>query len=430
MFLVAPSTSCQSPAQRLAHPPSLSGLVTDPTGAVISNASVVLHPDEGPDRTTSTNRNGRYSLNADPGTRYVVILNVEGFTPYISEPMTLTAARTLDIQLKMVIATQQIDVSDDNAATTDPNKNGDSIVLKGTDIDQLPLDSNELQQQLNALAGGDSPELYVNGFSGGTLPPRDSIREIRINQNPYSAQNDTRSGNGRIEIFTKPGSDALHGDGLILGSDSAFDSRNPYSPDRQPFYSAIAQGDLSGPITKKTSFSLAGYGFHLQNSAIVNAVVLDPDNNQVAFTDAVDSPTTTLSLNPRFDAQLSKNNTFSFRYQLDRTTQTNAGVGQFALASQGYQSRATTSTFQASDTEAATPHIVNELRFQYLRTRTAQTSVSHAPSPCRTGLLHRRRQQHRRPHRQPGRLRTPELSLGRPPEALLPLRRSPAPQSR
>jgi hypothetical protein len=47
-------------------------------------------------------------------------------------------------------------------------------------------------------------------FTAGQLPPKESIREIRINQNPFSAEFD-KLGYGRIEVFTKPGTDKFHG---------------------------------------------------------------------------------------------------------------------------------------------------------------------------------------------------------------------------
>src|ERR1035441_10543726 len=49
-------------------------------------------------------------------------------------------------------------------------------------------------------------QIYIDGFTGGQLPPKESIREIRINQNQFSAEYDRR-GFGRIDVFTKPGTD-------------------------------------------------------------------------------------------------------------------------------------------------------------------------------------------------------------------------------
>ncbi len=76
-------------------------------------------------------------------------------------------------------------------------------------------------------AGPNGGQIYIDGFTGGNLPPKSSIREIRINQNPFSAEYD-RLGFGRIEILTKPGTDKFRGSVMFNDSDSVFNSRNPF----------------------------------------------------------------------------------------------------------------------------------------------------------------------------------------------------------
>ena len=72
--------------------------------------------------------------------------------------------------------------------------------------------------------------------------------------------------------------------------------------------------------------------------------------------------------------------TLSLRYQLERTTSTNAGVGQFELASQGFSSTNTEQVFQFSDAQAYGAKLLNETRFQYIRDRNNQTPVSTDPT--------------------------------------------------
>jgi len=105
--------------------------------------------------------------------------------------------------------------------------------MKGKDIEALSDDPDELQSELESLAGPSAGpnggQIYIDGFTGGQLPPKSSIREIRVNQNPFSAQYDTL-GYGRIQILTKPGTDRLHGQIFITGNDSAFNTRIPLPP--------------------------------------------------------------------------------------------------------------------------------------------------------------------------------------------------------
>ena len=229
-----------------------------------------------------------------------------------------------------------------------------------------------------ALATG-----FPKQFSGGKLPPKSAIREIRINQNPYSAQYDTL-GFGRIEIFTKPGTDKLHGEYWMQGNDSPWNAPNPFVTSQPPYHSYLFDGDLNGPLSKTASVFAGIFGQNAVNDAIINAVVLDAANNPVPLTQAVSSTSSTLNVSPRFDLQWGKVQTLSLRYQLERNTSANAGVGQFELASQGYSSANTEQVLQFSDAQAYGAKLLNETRFQYIRDRNSQTPQTNAPT-----LVHR-----------------------------------------
>ncbi len=56
--------------------------------------------------------------------------------------------------------------------------------------------------------------MFIDGFSGGQMPPKSSIREIRINSNPFAAEFD-RPGFGRIQILTRPGTNQYHVSGFL-----------------------------------------------------------------------------------------------------------------------------------------------------------------------------------------------------------------------
>ena len=363
---------------------TLSGVVTDPSGALIPGATVHVTATAGGAAYSATaDDQGRYLVSNLPPGVYTISAEAAGFAASEARKVTLSANQRASVDVKLPLETQNQEVHV-SAEEADANqaRSGGATVLKGQDLAILSSDSSQLQLQLQGMAGSDgesNPSMYVDGFSGGKLPPKSSIREIRINNNPYSAQYDDY-GFGRIEIFTKPGTDKIHGEIYGNGSDAVLDSRNPYSPMRQPFYSSNFQGDLSGPINKKMSYLFSGYNSNNQNSAIVNAATLNAENQQIAFTDSVSNPSTVLSLSPKLDAQLSTNNTLSARYQFDRNSQGNAGVGQLQLASQGYNSVTEAGTLQLSDTQIIGSKFVNESRFQYIRTRTSQNPISAAPT--------------------------------------------------
>ena len=171
--------------------------------------------------------------------------------------------------------------------SVDADSNASSTVIKGKDLDALSDDPDELSSELTALAGPSAGpnggQIYVDGFTGGQLPPKSSIREIRINQNPFSAEYD-RLGYGRVQIFTKPGTDKLHGFFQMSGNASSFNTGNPLlnanlspgqTPITQPPYHTIFMfGDVSGPLASNSSFTLGGSHRSIQDNSIVNATVL------------------------------------------------------------------------------------------------------------------------------------------------------------
>src|SRR6185437_4517086 len=103
------------------------------------------------------------------------------------------------------------------------------------------------------------------------LPPKDSIQEIRLNQDPFSAQYDT-PGNDRIEIFTKPGGSQLHGNLVLLGDYSPLNSRNPYVASQPGYSSFFAQGDVNGPLTKTSSWLLTFEQENMGAQSFIHAI--------------------------------------------------------------------------------------------------------------------------------------------------------------
>src|SRR5262249_41071265 len=151
-----------------------------------------------------------------PG-QYTVGVTFPGFAPF-SKQVTVAAGQavTVAVQLNVVAEETKVEVKGETMTTVsvEPDNNATALVMKGEDLAALPDDPDDLADALQALAGpGAGPNggsIYIDGFSGGQLPPKESIREIRINQNPFSAEFD-KLGYGRIEILTKPGSDHYHG---------------------------------------------------------------------------------------------------------------------------------------------------------------------------------------------------------------------------
>ncbi|HET6215805.1 MAG TPA: TonB-dependent receptor [Acidobacteriaceae bacterium] len=360
----------------------LAGRVADPSDALIPGASVTIHLlKSGVERTTATDKVGRFQFENLPFGQYTINIRRDGFAEFRGK-FTLTAEKVsanLDARLKIATDEEQVDV-DTRTDTLDPNNNPDGITLKGKEIDQLPDDPNVLSQELNGLSGSAQSTIYVDGFSGGQIPPKNMIREIRINQNAYSAKNDTDPIGGLIEIFTKPGTDKLHGYFSVFGNDSALNAKNPFYPDQPGYHSYASYGNLSGALTKRSSYFVTGDQAVIDTNQTISAEILDANLNQVHFTQALPSKQPSFYLNPRFDFQLTKNDTLSFRYQISHSTQNNAGESGINLASRGYNSKTVYQTLQLINSQTIGTKIVNETRFQYVRSRTSQNPYSTALS--------------------------------------------------
>ena len=187
-----------------------------------------------------------------------------------------------DIALSIAVEKQNVEVQEETPTVdVSPQSSAGTLVLKGKDLDALSDDPDELQSELQALAGPSAGpnggQIYVDGFTAGELPPKSAIREIRINQNPFSAEYD-KLGYGRIEIFTKPGTDKFHGQVMMNGNSSAFNALNPFVTEEPGYYSEIFNGNISGPLGKKASFFFTAQQRNIDNVSVVVAQVLNPNN--------------------------------------------------------------------------------------------------------------------------------------------------------
>src|SRR6185295_6344299 len=255
------------------------------------------------------------------------------------------------------------------------SNNAGAVVMSGTDLDALSDDPDQLQNDLLALAGPaagpNGGQIFIDGFSGGQLPPKDSIREIRINSNPFSAEYDTQ-GHGRIEIFTKPGSDKYHGSVNINYSDWIFNARNPFFTSSSFAIPASDTKNLmanfGGKLYKKSSFFIDFNRRQQREAAPINAVVLDPNTfQQVTLAYGLVEPNTSTSVSPRIDYQLTTNITLQGRYSFNKRDSQFAGVSGQRLPSTGTVDNSTNHTVQLTETWIANAKTVNETRFQYFR---------------------------------------------------------------
>jgi hypothetical protein len=357
---------------------SLRGQVSDELGALVVGATVTLVAADGTQRTATTNAEGTYTFNSVAPGAYTLRVISPGFTPYEKLDMVVASGprTTHDVRLVVTLEKQVITVTEDRTLDTDPANNADAVVLKGQDLDVLPDDPDALASAVQAMAGPSAGpnggQIFIDGFTGGRMPPKESIREVRINQNPFNAEN-SGIGFGNIEIFTKPGADKLRGSTFFNFGDESLNSRNPFAPSRAPFQVRYFGGSLSGPVTKgKSSFFIDFQRRVIDDNAIINATILNPSLVPTPFNLVLLTPTRFFSFSPRFDYQLNQGNTLVMRYSYTRTRAENIGASDFSLPERAFDRSNTFQTVQITETAILSPALMNETRFQYIRNRSQQ----------------------------------------------------------
>ncbi|GAC1429941.1 MAG: TonB-dependent receptor [Terriglobales bacterium] len=365
---------------------SLRGKVADPSGAVIPNVTVTATGEDGKKFTAVTDQSGVYEIKGLPPGHYALSVAAPGFSNYSQADVIVASSqvRQFDVALTIQVEEEHVAVQDEgNTLDVNPANNAGSLVIKGKDLEALSDDPDELQSDLQALAGPSAGpnggEIYIDGFTGGQLPPKSAIREIRINQNPFSAEYD-KLGYGRIEIFTKPGTDKLHGQFSFNDNDSTLNTRNPFLVSEPGYDSQMYNGNFSGPLGKKASFFFNLERRNINDVSAINASVLDSAFNPINVNQALSNPRTRTNLSPRLDYQISANNTLTARYQFTDRNEMNDGVGQLSLASQAYNSKSIEHTLQISDTQVISPSVINETRFQYRHENSSQIAQDMQPT--------------------------------------------------
>ena len=368
------------------RPGSLRGQVTDELGALVVGATVTLVAADGTQRTATTNNEGFYTFNSVAPGAYTLRVASPGFTTYEKLDLAIAGGprTTHDVRLVVTLEKQVITITEEQALNTDPAGNSDAVVLRGQDLDVLPDDPDALSAAVSAMAGPSAGpnggQIFIDGFTGGRMPPKESIREVRINQNPFNAEN-SGIGFGQIEIFTKPGADKLHGSTFYNFGDESFNSRNPFAPNRAPFQVRYFGGSLSGPVTKgKSSFFIDFTRREIDDNAIINATILDSNLVASPFNLALLTPQRFLSFSPRFDYQINQGNTLIMRYSYTRTSADNIGASDFSLPERAYSRSNTFQTFQVTETNIISPTLMNETRFQYQRNRSQQDGNNSIPT--------------------------------------------------
>ena len=374
------------PLLAAAQTATLRGAVLDPSGAAVPGANVALTLGSQTQRTRSS-ADGHYAFRSLAPGDYALTVTAQGFAPLTIPSVSIAAGAAKDLNLPLSIAVEQQQVTVEEQSQqigVSADQNASQTVIKGSDLDALSDDPDELQNELQALAGPaagpNGGQIYIDGFEGGQIPPKSSILEIRVNQNPFSAEFD-RIGYGRVEIITKPGSQKLNGMISGFGSTSALNTGSPLlnqEVEQPSYYIASQFGNITGPISKHSAYFFNAFHMNRQNQSIVDAT--NPDDPTSKLIETYPNPSSFLSINPRVDFMIGQNNMITVRDSFFRSKLSGGGVGTLNLPEQATDSDDIENTVQIGDTMIVNQHLVNETHFQWRRIRNEQAAVSPNPT--------------------------------------------------
>lgn len=363
----------------------LRGQLKDILAGVIPSATVAVINANGVEKKTPTDGEGRYEISSLLAGQYTVRISHEGFAPY-ENTVVIVAGRTVTLDVVMMVGLKEENVTVSAGArdvSIDADNNASAIILRCKDLESLSDDPDQLAEDLRALAGGiegpNGTQFLVDGFTGTRIPSKSSILEVRINANPFTAEQDNL-GFGRVEITTKAGVGSFNGQGFVNFNDESLNARNPYAPIRAPYQARLFGATVSGPVIAKKSSYLFDYEERdIDENAVVNATVLDSSFNVAPFSTVVVTPQRRKSFTARFDHKLNKTNTLVARYNFLRTSTDNAGIGGFSLPSRAIDVSGTEHLLQLSNTMIVNQSTLNVTRFQFISSRNKRAGDDSVP---------------------------------------------------
>jgi hypothetical protein len=366
---------------------TLRGVLTDASGAVIPAATVSLTSGN-TRKTATTQTDGSYTFVGLAPAEYTIKVEFPGFETF-EKPVTVDAGRSVQFSIQLIPGggRQEVTVSGGKGPelSVDPANNQSALIVAGDDLDALPDDPDDLSDMLTQLAGPASgptggPQILLDGFSNMQLPPKATIKEIRINSNPFSAEYDNL-GFGRIEIITKPGADNLRGGVGLTDSDAYFNARNPYAPNKADYVNRMFTANLGGPLSRGASFLVNFYQSTINNAALINAVTLAPTTLvETPIQSSVLTPRSDISGNARLDYQISANQTFTGSYQYFLSNRDNNGIGQYNLVSREYNNEQARHDVRLTETAVLNSNAVTETKFAFTQISTQQYGDNSVPA--------------------------------------------------
>ena len=399
-FAASPS----SPASPAA--PAVHGVVADPNGASVPGAEVdLLDPNGTVASSIHSDDEGNFQIVAPHAGSFTLVVSEPGFetvrTPVViaapagpaggsvaAAPAAFPAATPVRIVLPIATLSTSVRVSAESSEDlTAPDVNHDSSVMTSSDLKALPIFDNDYATAMSAFldqnvsdTGGTG--LMVDGVEANRATVSASaVQEIRINQDPYSAQY-YWPGRGQMEIITKSAADHYHGQFNFLYRDSAMNAQNALAPMKPFEQRQNYEGHVTGPIphAKNSSFLASFNRVLYDQDSVVNATVVPTvANPSGAFEANVFAPARDTEFSVRAAHQFGIGTSGYVQYSYQDSTAQNQGVGGQTLAAAAYNNQYREDDFVAHLDSTLSPVMINQVSLVGEHDYNRNSNVAEAP---------------------------------------------------
>ncbi len=347
--------------------------VLDQTEASLVIARVTIVDSRGSEQTATVDDRGVAVFENLAAGNYQVKATADSFRPIATPFNVRRGDNRTTLRLALATIEQTVVVQDQNAA--DRRDNGFTQTLSQDQIDSLPDDPDEMADELMRMAGPGA-QIFVNGFRGGRLPPKDQIQQIRFHTNSFSAEYHD-AGQIRIEVITKPGMGGWRGQTNFGFRDESLNARNYFADEKGAEQMRRYMVNFQGPIAKgKTSLSVSFDGNRGYESRTINAV--SPSGEPIK--DLAETPGAAINFMSRVEHLIGTTGQLQLEYSRRQNDRDNLGVGDFDLPERAYSTDNSTDTFRVRSTNVIAKKVFSEFRFSLIDSTLSTVSLSSLPT--------------------------------------------------
>lgn len=347
--------------------------VLDPTDAALIIAQVTIVDAAGAEQTKAVDERGVAVFeNLSPGT-YQVKAAADSFRPIATPFNVRRGDNRATLRLALATIEQSVVVEDQDAVNR--RDNGFTQTLTQEQIDSLPDDPDEMADELMRMAGPGA-QIFVNGFRGGRLPPKDQIQQIRFHTNSFSAEYHD-AGMVRVEVITKPGMGGWRGMTNFGFRDESLNAKNHFADEKGAEQMRRYMLNFQGPIVKgKTGLTVSFDGNSSYDSRTINAL----SATGAPVTGLAQTPTDAMNFNARVEHLVNAQDQLQIEYSRRQNDRSNIGVGDFDLPERAYATENSTDTFRVRSTNVIGKKVFSEFRFSLIDSMLSTTSASAQPT--------------------------------------------------